>query len=35
MSLLEQSSEVFEFPMLTNRSRVWAVYTLKDKYKLS
>jgi len=25
----EQSFEVFEFPILTNRSRVWPVYTLK------
>ena len=25
----EQSSEVFEFPILTNRSRVWPLYTLK------
>ena len=29
----EQSSEVFEFPILTNRSRVWPVYTLKDTLK--
>ena len=26
----EQSFEVFEFPILTNRSRVWPVYTWKQ-----
>ena len=25
----EQNSEVSEFPILTNRSRVWPVYTLQ------
>ena len=28
MYLLELSSEVFEFPILTNRSDVWPVYVV-------
>ena len=32
MYLLEQSCAVFEFPILTNKSRVLPVYTLKQSH---